>query len=161
MAGWALGAGILADTLFSKSAKHVGPFKQGAAQWQMNPDTSNYFGSTEFLTDDNETPGHYRDDKYSVQQTMSPQMQALADKMMGMMGRGQQSFTSQGMGSKLQDRMFSKNGYGTPSNFDRGGQGFGQGTGPAEVPVPIEEEEVVYDQNAYNDIMQALAQTRV
>jgi hypothetical protein len=162
------GGGFLLDKfLGGDDINAADPWEQANAQFKANPSTSNYFGTTRFLNDDMGTKS-YKDDKYYVDQQMSPEMTALADKMMGMAGRGQQTFTSGGMGDNLSGYMDNVLGNRTPTTFDRGELGFGSGTGPANVPVPepvYDEEgnliasEVPADQfdlNAYQDMLNAL-----
>ena len=172
MAGWALGASIAADQFFGKDANTYTPWQQGAAAFNANPNTSNYWGDTTFSVDDNGTPRHYRDDIRTVNQTMSPAMRALADKMMGMAGRGQQTFTSGGMGSKLGEYMTKTIGARNPSSYERGSYGFGGNGGPAGLPkdpyTPVTdappllvggyggEESTNYDLGAYNKLLQSV-----
>ncbi len=163
MAGWLAGAAIGADLLFGNSPDTYTPWQQADAQWKMNPNVNSYFGSTTFNTDDMGTPNRYRDDVRTVNQTLSPQMQALADKMMGMAGRSRETFKSGGMGSGLGRYMNQHIGVRPKGYYDRGQYGFGQGYGPTEVAIEDESSEIPasnVDPVAYQDLMDALAKSR-
>jgi hypothetical protein len=153
-----LGVGLLADKFFGSSPNEYSPWDQADAAFNANPNTQNYFGNTSFTTEDPKgTRKNYRDDVRTVTNTMSPQMQALADRMMGMMGRGQQTFTSAMPGSKMQGYMNDRIGRAQPATYDRSGYGFDQPTTP--VPTPTEPDESQYEPQAWQDIMQALYST--
>jgi hypothetical protein len=160
MAGWTaaatIGIPIAADLIFGGDAKSYSPWDQADAHFKANPDLFNYFGQTTYETDDHGNPKKTKDFTRKVTNTMSPQMQALADRMMGMAGRGQQTFTSGGMGSLLQDRVNSTVGESTQPNYNRSSYGFNQGAGPVQEPMQNEAPQGNYSPDAYRDLMEAL-----
>jgi hypothetical protein len=147
-----LAAPLVADIFGGKDPKTYSPWEQADAMFKANPNLYNYFGNTQYISDTRGTPS-LKDDKRTVVNTMSPEMTALADRMMGMAGRGQQTFTSGGMGSLLQDRVNSTVGESTQPNYNRSGYGFNQGSGPVQTS---EAPESNYNPEAYTDIMDAL-----
>lgn len=138
---WGTLAGIgfgVADAL-GGGPKNYNPWEQADAAWRVNnPSRWTPFGSVEYTINPGELDTR-RDDTFEVRQTLSPEMQALADRMLGMAGRGAQTFTSRGMGSRLNDYMTQVLGNISPAAFDRSEYGFGQTRDPAQ-PVVIEEE---------------------
>lgn len=151
-AGAVAGAGISAYG--ANNAADTGQNPAGMIQRETeanNPDTNTYFGGTRLIRD----PGlkisgedAWKDDTFSKEQIMSPQMTALSDMLMGRAGAGRGTFDSGGMPDHMKnmyaDKMAGIHGGNSSdympreASFDRPEFGFDIGDGPAQVQAPEE-----------------------
>lgn len=135
---WITAAGALGGAAigaFGGSDKpKAAPYKEAQAAFLTNnPDIRNPFGTQSVSVNDQGTKGR-EDDTYSLQQSLSPEMQALADMLLAKAGASRGSFSSGGMPQGFADEFKKRTGYGPAvASYDRPEFGFGAGDGPAQV----------------------------
>lgn len=124
------GASIYGAKKSSDSAQDIAdsqnPYDVARANFQTNnPNKYTPFGSVEYFVNKG-NPNDPTDDRYSMQQTYSPQMQQLMDSMLGIAGAAPATYSSS-MPSGLRDKMAGVFGSDVPeSNYTASIDGFKQ-----------------------------------
>lgn len=128
------GAGLYGANETKKASERIAdqtdPFELAQANFRTNnPNLYSPFGSVEY-THNRGNPNDPTDDTYNMVSTLSPQMQQLADAMLGVAGRAPATFESN-MPTGLRDKMAEVYGSEVPGyNYSPPVDGFKQGFRP-------------------------------
>ena len=105
MAAAAIGAaGAVGSALLAPDAPKARPYEQmHAGMVAQNPDQNSFWGGSQTIRNDMGTDSA-KDDTYTINQTMSPEMEALANELQARVGASRGTYSSGGMPEHLQKR---------------------------------------------------------